>query len=102
MSDKLKAPWSIKDDNGVTCFIKDRNDNTIAEVRTGHTIAQAKLIKSAPLLLDALDALFGADMVHCMMGDGKPDQIEAINKAIEAYEQATGIKRAEKIEVDDE
>jgi cytochrome c peroxidase len=53
-------------------------------------------------LLDALDALFGADMVHCMMGDGKPDQIEAINKAIEAYEQATGIKRAEKIEVDDE
>ena len=50
----------------------------------------ARLISAAPDLLEALKDLFGADMVYCMMGDGKDDQIEAIAKARAAIAKATG------------
>ena len=52
--------------------------------------ADAKLIAAAPDLLDALQDLFGADMEHVLMGDGKDDQIEAIAKARAAIAKATG------------
>ncbi len=52
--------------------------------------ANARLIAAAPDLLDALQDLFDADMEHCMMGDGKQDQIEAIAKARAAVANATG------------
>ena len=41
-------------------------------------------------LLEALQDLFGADMEHVLMGDGKDDQIEAIAKAKAAIAKATG------------
>ena len=41
-------------------------------------------------LLEALQDLFGADMEHVLMGDGKDDQIEAIAKARAAIAKATG------------
>jgi hypothetical protein len=55
--------------------------------------ANARLIAAAPDLLEAMQALFGADMVYCMMGDGKDDQIEAIAKARAAIFKATGEQR---------
>ena len=52
--------------------------------------ANALLIAAAPCLLAALQDLFGADMEHCMMGDGKDDQIAAISAARAAIAKATG------------
>jgi hypothetical protein len=52
--------------------------------------ANASLIAAAPDLLEALQDLFGADMEHVLMGDGKDDQIEAIAKARAAIAKATG------------
>ncbi len=52
--------------------------------------ANARLIAAAPDLLEALQDLFGADMEHVLMGDGKDDQIEAIAKAKAAIANATG------------
>jgi hypothetical protein len=52
--------------------------------------ANARLIAAAPDLLEALQDLFGADMEHVLMGDGKDDQIEAIAKAKAAIAKATG------------
>ena len=39
-------------------------------------------------LVDALEELFGADMEHVLMGDGKDDQIAAIAKARTAMAKA--------------
>ena len=55
-----------------------------------HGTENAKLIAAAPDLLEALQDLFGADMEHVLMGDGKDDQIEAIAKARAAIAKATG------------
>ena len=52
--------------------------------------ANARLISAAPDLLEALQDLFGADMEHVLMGDGKDDQIAAIAKARAAIAKATG------------
>ena len=52
--------------------------------------ANARLIAAAPELLEALQDLFGADMEHVLMGDGKDDQIEAIAKARAAIAKAKG------------
>jgi hypothetical protein len=53
------------------------------------TPGNACLIKAARDLLEALQDLFGADMEHCMRGDGKDDQLEAIAKAHAAVAKAT-------------
>jgi hypothetical protein len=52
--------------------------------------ANVRLISAAPDLLEALQNLFGADVEHVLMGDGKDDQIEAIAKARAAIAKATG------------
>ena len=52
--------------------------------------ANARLFAAAGDLLDSLLALFGADMEHVLMGDGKDDQVEAIAKARAAIAKATG------------
>ena len=54
--------------------------------------ANARLIAAAPDLLEALQDLFGADMEHVLMGDGKDDQVAAIAKAHAAIAKATGEK----------
>ena len=52
--------------------------------------ADKLLIAAAPDLLEALQDLFGADMEHVLMGDGKDDQVAAIAKAHAAIAKATG------------
>lgn len=59
--------------------------------RAQELAANARLIAAAPDLLNALQELFGADMAHVLMGDGKPDQIEAIANARAAIAKATGV-----------
>lgn len=51
-----------------------------AELRRLHSL-NAKLV-------DALEDLFGADMEHVLMGDGKDDQIAALAKASAALAKA--------------
>lgn len=57
-------------------------DDLAAELRRLHELNQE--------LVEALKDLFGADMVYCMMGDGKDDQIAAIAKARAALAKASG------------
>ncbi|MFN8701081.1 MAG: hypothetical protein ACK52I_06625 [Pseudomonadota bacterium] len=68
--------------------------NGLAEVLTettnfssyAHTVYEASAeldlqAKQIAMLREALECLFGCDMEHVLMGDGKPDQVEAIAKA---------------------
>ena len=67
-----------------------RMENSTRSTSGNETAANARLIAAAPDLLEALQDLFGADMEHVLMGDGKDDQIEAIAKARAAIAKATG------------
>lgn len=49
---------------------------------------EADLISACHEMYAALEALFGADMESCMLGDGKPDQLEAIDLARAAMAKA--------------
>ena len=89
------SPWVVRNATEVFCgrkrvchvnaATKDKL-NMIEEQFVAE--ANARLIASAPELLAALKDLFGADMAHCMMGDGKDDQIAAIAKARAAIAKA--------------
>lgn len=97
-----QGPWTAKHVTGNNFAVQEfriRSDFTPIFNKDRHAIdganvfcspEDAKLIAAAPDLLEALQDLFGASMVHCMMGDGKDDQIEAIAKARAAVAKATG------------
>ena len=94
MSKHTPGPWEIA--KGKTYCAIRTDDRVIADMRLvglHYNDANARLIAAAPDLLEAMQALFGADMVYCMMGDGKDDQIEAIAKARAAIFKATGEQR---------
>lgn len=55
-----------------------------------HCLANARLIAAAPDMLEALNALFGAELERCMSLDGKPDQTEAVARARAAIAKAEG------------
>jgi hypothetical protein len=62
----------------------DRRDSKLAELRAHLQHREEefeKLQRQAEKLAEALKDLFGADMEHVLMGDGKEDQIQAIAKA---------------------
>ena len=92
MTEHTKGPWSVCHDHG-WLGVESENQELYLKVEKGSTakkhIADARLIAAAPDLLDALIDLFGAGMVTCMMGDGKDDQVEAIQKARNAIAKAT-------------
>jgi hypothetical protein len=100
------GPWQLseytwKDGSGTYRRVEQVEEfgDVVASVCIGHSAnhtldvcadANARLIASAPDLLEALQDLFDADMEHVLMGDGKDDQIEAIAKARAAIAKATG------------
>jgi alkylated DNA repair dioxygenase AlkB len=102
MSKHTHGPWHWQEGtpvitrgwNGKQCTVATvfsnlawHEDSYCASRESG---ANARLIAAAPELLDALQDLFGADMEHVLMGDGKDDQIQAIAKARAAIAKATG------------
>jgi hypothetical protein len=88
MTQHTPGPWFA---NLSEETVTGADGNTVVyELNTNE--ADARLIASAPDLLEALQDLFGADMEHVLMGDGKDDQIEAIAKARAAIAKATGEK----------
>ena len=94
------GPWSVSvsGEFADTAYVRAAHWGTVATVGLSHNLphwdvpqrANAILISAAPDLLEALEDLFGADMEHVLMGDGKEDQIMAIAKARQAITKATG------------
>ena len=91
MSKHTPGPWRV--DSHFNIFYKDAMVAFPCISGGLDQKANARLIAAAPDLLEAMQALFGADMEYCMMGDGKNDQIEAIAKARAAIFKATGEQR---------
>ncbi len=82
-------------------------DDVICNIETDYAVvAEYVLQKDADIivravnahddLVAALQALFDADMEHCMRGDGKDDQLSAIALARAAIAKATATQPKEK------
>lgn len=100
-SNELENDWEIYDEDSAStlarpivdsdgwpvAFVVDSSESYSHRAEFGH---DARLIAAAPMLLEALEELFGAGMEWLMMTDGKSDQIAAIAKARAAIAAATG------------
>lgn len=88
MTKATPGPWTVGGQNGFLNQIQVEPAICAAYGAGEELAANARLIAAAPDLLAALVALFGADMEHVLLGDGKDDQIEAIAMARAALAKA--------------
>ena len=95
-----QGPWRVKE-HGVIVggkdvrFARGSAQLQIAMVCTvdegnGNRDHNARLMAGSLELYESMRELFGADMERCMLGDGKDDQIAAIERAKRALAAIEG------------